>query len=168
MEQSQMVKKWKVALFLNSGTEESPVWTRIRKSTAFDLAMNPETQEYDYIADESPTTELLKYKPSLSQSLTMYKGEQDYEFVFGKFYGLKTGSDAKSQVLICFYQEPLDETEPHKVFKAWRSSCVIACNNLNSVDSTLTFDINFGGTVSKGYVTVTGGTPEFTEGEYTA
>lgn len=164
----KMVKKWNVALFLKDESSVTEKWIRIKKSTAFDLSMNPETQDFDYISDESPTKELMKYAPTLNQSLTMYKGEPDYELVFDKFFNLKVGSDAKSKVLIAFFQEPLDkDAEPHKVFKAWKSDCVISVNNLNSVDSTITFDVLFGGTVQTGYVSVTDGEPVFTSGEYT-
>lgn len=143
---SEMVKKWKIAPFLYSGSK----WVRIKKSTAFDLALNPETQDFDYIADESPTTELMKYKPSINQSLTMYKGEEDYEMIFDHFYNLHVGSDAKTKVLLVFFQE--EDTDGS--YKAWESDCVISVNDLNSVDSTLTFDVLFGGTVRKGKATV--------------
>lgn len=165
-----MVKKWKIAPFLNKSTTETPDWFRIKKSTALDLVLNPEVKEYDYIADEAPTQELDKYKPSLSQALTMYKDEPDYEYVFDKFYNLSVGSDAKSDILLVFYQESLDTpvSGDHKVFKAWKSSCIISVNDLNAVDSVLNFDVQFGGTVAKGYVTITDGTPVFTEGTYSA
>lgn len=154
---SEMVKKWKIALFLNNGTPGAPDWVRVKKSTAFDLTLNADVQEFDYIADESPTKELMKYAPALSQSLTMYKGEPDYAMIFNKFYELKTGSAAKTEVLLVFFQE---ETATN-TFKAWKSECSIVCNDLNSVDSTLTFDINFAGTVDKGTALVTGGVPVF-------
>ena len=163
-----MVKKWEIAPFLNKGTAQSPSWFRIKKSTALDLLMNPETKEYDYIADESPTTELDKYKPSLSQALTMYKGEEDYEYVFDKFFNMSVGEDAKTEILLVFFQEPVDESLAPTHFKAWKSGCVISVNDLNGVDSVLNFDVTFGGTVAKGYVTVTEGVPSFTEGTYSA
>ena len=39
---------------------------------------------------------------------------------------------------------------------------------MNGVDSVLNFDVKFGGTTEKGYVTVSGKTIEFTEGTYSA
>lgn len=162
-----MVKKWKIAPFLDKGTALAPDWVRIKKSTAFDLALNPETQDFDYIADESPTTELMKYKPSLNQALTMYKGEPDYEMIFNHFYNLHVGSDAKSKILIVFFQEST-EVEGTEYYKAWKSDCVISINDLNSVDSTITFDALFGGTVDKGYITIEDGKPVFTSGEIPA
>ncbi|MCR5607138.1 MAG: hypothetical protein K6F69_10045 [Treponema sp.] len=159
-----MVKKWKIAPFLNKGTIPEPNWFRIKKSTAFDLALNPETQDYDYISDESPTTEIIKYKPSLTQSLTMYKGEDDYEEIFNHFYNLHTGSDAKTEILLVFFQES-QTVGSNTYYKAWKSDCVIAVNNLNSVDSTLSFDIFMNGTVDKGYITITDGSPVYTSGD---
>lgn len=154
-----MVKKWKIAPFINTGTPELPTWTRIKKSTAFDLTMNGETQEYDYINDESPTVELLRYSPSLNQSLTMYTEEEDYKFFFDKFYNLAVGSDAKSEMLLVFFQEG-DNTEG---YKAWKTDCVVTISDLNSVDSTISFDVNFNGTIAKGTVKVDeDGVPTFT------
>lgn len=171
---SEMVKKWKIAPFVDvsenplGNPPSTPQWVRIRKSTAFDLSMQPETKEYDYICDESPTVEIDKYKPQINQSLTMYKGEADYEFFFNKFYTMAVGSDAKTNVLIVFFQEALDEGALHTVFKAWKAQCVVGINSLNSVDSTLSFDVIFGGTVEKGFVKIEDGAPVFSEGAYTA
>lgn len=158
MATSEMVKKYKIAPFFNAGTSSSPEWVRIRKSTAFDLQMNGETQDFDYIDDEIPTTELMKFKPSLSQALTMYKGEPDYEYVFDKFYNLATGSEAKTEFLLVFFQE-----ETSGSYKAWKTDGIIVPTDLNSVDSTLSFECYFNGKVKKGTVTVTEeGTPSFT------
>lgn len=170
-----MVKKHQIAPFLNKavGTDglvnkTNPDWMRICMSTAFDLNMNPETEDRDYICDEAPTTELKQYKPSFNTPLVMHKNEPDYEFIFGKFFNQDTGDKAKSELLLVFFQEPVDTTAAnHSHFKAWRVDCTIILSDLNSVDSTLSFDTNFAGTVKKGYVTITTGTiSAFTEGDY--
>lgn len=154
-----IVKKHLIALYLNAGTAQTPEWFRIKKSTALSLALNPEQKEYDYIVDESPTTELDKYKPSINQALTMYKGEADYEFVFERFYKLSVGEEAKTECLVVFMQE----TEGENTFKAWKTDAVISVSELNAVDSTITFDILFGGTTKKGTATVSDGVPSFSE-----
>ncbi len=164
-----MVKKHQIALFLDTTPAGAArTWMRVKKSTTIDIAMNPELKDYDYIADESPTTELDKYKPSIDQALTMYEGEPDYQFIFDKFFNMATGDDAKTNVLIVFYQESLDEADTHTVFKAWESDCVISINDLNGNDSVINFDVNFGGTVKKGYATIANQAPTFTEGTYSA
>ena len=98
-----MIKKYHVALFLNGGTTDVLDWKQIKKSTDDTITMNAETQTFDYITDESPTTEINRYAPSLSQPITMYKGEPDYEFVFDKFFNQAVGAAAHSDILIVFY-----------------------------------------------------------------
>lgn len=170
-----MVKKHQIAPFLNKAVgsdglvnKTSPDWMRICMSTAFDLNMNPETEDRDYICDENPTTELKNYKPSFNTPLVMHKNEPDYEFIFVKFFAQDTGDKAKGELLLVFFQEPVDSADTHTHFKAWRVDCTIILNDLNSVDSTLSFDSNFAGNTKKGYVTISEGVPTFTEGSYSA
>lgn len=155
-----MVKKHLIALFINTGTPSSPTWTRIKKSTELTISLNPETEEVDYIADENPTTELTKYAPKIEQPLKMIEGEPDFEFIWGRFFSLATGEDAKAEYMIVFM---FDKTEAG-AYKAWKGSSIISCNELNAVDSEISFDLAFGGTVDKGTATVTSGSPEFTSG----
>lgn len=152
-----MVKKFHVALFINSGTEAVPVWTRIQKSTDNTITMNAETKTFDYIVDESPTDEVDRYKPSLSQPVTMYKGNSDYEYFFNKFYEQHTGDDAHSQILVVYYA-----ADVASAYKAWLCDCVIIIDNMNPVESTLTANINFNGTTDQGTAVVTAGVPVFT------
>ena len=152
-----MVKKYHVALFINTGTEAVPVWTRIQKSTDNTIAMNAETKTFDYIVDESPTDEVDRYKPSLSQSLTMYKGNADYEYFFEKFFAQATGDDAHAQILIVFYA-----ADVASAYKAWKSDCILVLDNMNPVESTITANINFNGTTNKKTAVVTAGVPVFT------
>ena len=170
-----MVKKHQIAPFLNKAVgsdglvnKSSPDWMRICKTASFDLNMNPETEDRDYICDENPTTELKQYKPSFNTPLVMHEDEPDYAFIFGKFFNEDVGEKAKSEVLLVFFQEPVDSGTEHTHFKAWRADCTISVNNLNSVDQTITFDTNFAGKIKKGYVTISEGVPTFTEGTYSA
>ena len=149
-----MVKKYHIALFLEGGTAQNPVWVRIKKSTSLQLTLNPETQEYDYITDKNPTTEVIRYKPALNQPVTMYKGEVDYALAWDKFYTLKTGEKAKTNVLIVFMQEDVTRTVSEQTitaYKAWKNEATLSVSDLNAVDSTITLDINFGGKILNGY-----------------
>lgn len=157
----EQLKKYHVALLLNNGTSDTPDWVQIEKSTDNTITMNAETEDRDFIVDTNPTTILVKYKPSMSEPITLYKGNPDYEFFWNKFYNRSVGSEASTEILVVFMNE---EPESGK-YQAWRCDCVCVCDNLNPVDSTLTFTINFNGTIKKGTVAVTDGTPAFTETE---
>jgi hypothetical protein len=152
-----MIKKYHVALFLNGGTTTGPEWKQIKKSTDNTITMNAETQTFDYITDEAPTTEINRYAPSLSQPITMYKGEPDYEFVFDKFFKQAVGADAHSEILIVFYG-----ADDSSAYKAWKASCILQIDNMNPVESTITATITFNGTTDKGTAVVTNGVPVFT------
>lgn len=157
LDEGTMIKKYHVALFVNSGTPTVPVWKRIQKSTDNTITMNAETKTFDYIVDESPTDEVDRYKPSLSQPITMYKGNEDYEFFFDKFFDQAAGDDAHAEILIVFYGANVAGA-----YKAWKSSCVLILDNMNPVESTITANINFNGTTDKGTAVVTAGVPVFT------
>lgn len=165
---STLVKKHKIALFL----QNDAVYVRVKKSTALTLSMNPVETEYDYIADESPTTEVEDYKPSIDQDLSMYKGEKDYEMMFPYFYDMKTGSDAHTGCMIVFMNEPVDAdgapiedgaTTAVAGYKAWKTDSVISVQDLNATDKKLNFKVIFGGGVTKGIATMAEGVPTFAE-----
>lgn len=152
-----MIKKFHVALFLNTGTKISPVWKQIKKSTDNTITMNAETQTFDYIVDENPTTEIDRYSPSLNQPITMYKGEPDYEYLFDKLFSQATGVNAHSELLVVFLGHSVSTD-----YKAWKTDCVLTIDNMNPVESTITANINFNGTTDKGTAAVTAGVPVFT------
>lgn len=193
----ELVKKFKIGLWFADGSK----WVRAEKSTAFDLSLNPTTNQRDYIVDQHPTTEVDDYAPTLNQAITMYKGNPDYELLFPKAFDLPVGESAKNDVLIGFMQEPVfieadtgsfaadteyyvlddgsytkvspdaeydaEETYFTKGYKAWKTAATLSFTNINSVESTLTLDINFGGKIEKGYIQPAPSThqPVFTRSE---
>ncbi|QQO10218.1 hypothetical protein [Breznakiella homolactica] len=157
---AEMVKKHRIGLFINTGTGEAPAWKRVKKTTELTLSMNPQTQEYDYIADEAPTTELQRYAPQINQALTMYKGEDDFEFVYEKFFNLHTGNDAKVDVMIVFmFDEVTGETDK---YRAWKSEGIMSISDMDAVNSVINFDLILNGSIQKGTAAVTAGVPVFT------
>lgn len=147
-----MVKKHLIGLFVKT----NEAYVRIKKSTQLTIAMNGETEEFDFIADESPTTELKKYAPSIEQDLSMYKEEKDYKFFFDKFYNMASGADAHVKAMVVFMQEG----DKSGGFKAWETDAIINFTDLNAVDSKINFTLNFGGTIKKGVAKVTGEAPD--------
>lgn len=152
-----MIKKHQIALYLDKSEEQDGTgYTRIKKSTVLTIAVNPQTEEYDYIADEFPTTELTRYNPTIEQDLTMIKGEADYDMIFDAFYNLKVGNDAKMKCLIVFMAEG-----QASAYKAWQTTATIIINDLNAVDSKINFNIAFGGDTQRGTANLSSGTPTF-------
>ena len=69
LEKGGQVKKYHVALLVNSGTKTAAKWVQIEKSTDNTITMNAETEDRDFIVDTNPTTILKKYKPSMSEPI---------------------------------------------------------------------------------------------------
>lgn len=165
-----LVKKTKVVPFINTGTGESPKWTQIKKSTTFTLTMNPQTKTFDFISSETPQNEIDSYQPSLAQSLTMFKGEPDYEEIFGMLYNRATGAEAHRDVLIVFYKEtaeytPSGEDAPTTVYKAWKVDSLVTINQMDTVNENIDFDIALNDIVN-GAAKGEGGNLEFIEGTF--
>lgn len=169
---SDLIKKTKTVPFINIGTSDSPDWKQIKKSTTFTLAMNPQTQTFDFISDEIPQNEIDRYQPSLAQSLTMFKGEPDYEAIFEMLYKRSTGEDAHREVLIAFYKEtasykPSGESNPVTVYKAWKVDATVTLNQMDTVNENIDFDLAFN-SITEGAVSVSAqGVPSFTKGSFT-
>lgn len=138
-----LVTKTKVVPFLNIGTTAAPSWLQLKKTTAFTLSLNPQVKTFDFISSETPQEEVDSYQPSLSQSLVMFKGEDDYETIFNMLYELPTGEKAKKEALIVFYQESGTDSENKEVFKAWKLDALVKLNQMDSVNETIDFDLSF-------------------------
>ena len=165
-----LVKKTKVVPFINTGTSLTPTWTQIKKSTSFTLAMNPQTKTFDFISSETPQNEIDSYQPSLAQSLTMFKGEPDYEAIFDMLFHRATGADAHRDALIVFYKDSYttsDETgEPIVTyFKSWKIDALVTINQMDTVNENIDFDLALK-EITDGAVTVSGGAPTWVDGTW--
>ena len=149
-----MLKKHNCIPFLNTGSAETPSWARIDKSTIFSLNPNPQTEQQDYICYEMPVTEVDHYEPELPQEIVMNEGNPMFDYIFGMFYNLPTGEDAKVPCLICF---------PGTSKKAWKvDECTLVLGEMNTVDRKISFTLNLGGDITQGTYTIsTAGEPTF-------
>lgn len=162
-EQTQLIKKHLIRPFLNKGTSEVPDWVQIKKATEFTRAMNPQTEERDYIADEHPTTEVMDYKPSENLSITMYKGEPDFELFYDLYKKRAIGSEAQKEFLLVYiFDSSTVETKTY--YYAEKTNASVTVEELNATGKSLSCNIYENGTPVKGYVTIENGVPTFTEG----
>lgn len=163
--EGEQLQKYHVALLMNKGTSAAPSWVQIEKSTDNTITMNAETEDRDFIVDKSPTTVLKRYKPSLSEPVTMFKGNPDYEMLWEDFYKQKVGSAAVHELLVVFMNETAEGSGGGTEYKAWKYEAAFVLDNLNPVDGIMTVTINCNGTVDLGTVSVADGTPTFTAAE---
>lgn len=164
---ADLVHKSKVVPFLGQTKKVDGDWVQIKKSSTFTLSMNPQTRTYDFISDQQPQTEIAGYQPSLAQQLTMFKGEKDYQIIFDMMFKRVTGADAHRPFLLVFYQEKANcrnDGVYETVYKAWLVDSTVSIGQLDTVNESISFDLNFGDT-KEGVIFVRDGKPKFVEGE---
>lgn len=138
----------------NDKTFEASEWKRIDLSTIFELTVNEEEEDMDYICYPSAVTEIKTNKPELPQEIALYEGNPIYDFMMEQIYKLPTGDDVKIPFLLAF-----GGTEK----RAWRGICTISGKTLNTVDGKITFSMKFGGDIERGTYDIADGVPTFTK-----
>lgn len=162
-----LIHKTKIVPFINTGTKSNPVWKQIKKSTSFTLSFNPQTKTFDFISSENPEEEIDSYQPSLAQSITMFKGEDDYQAFFDMIFERPTGADAHRDILLAFYQESYTNSDsaPVTYYKAWKVDSLVKLNNMDTVNESIDVDLALN-VIDKGAVTLSDGIPAFVNGAW--
>ncbi|MBQ9990203.1 MAG: hypothetical protein IJP31_04585 [Lachnospiraceae bacterium] len=147
-------------LFLDISADDTPEWARIGKSTVYDLVLNAQTEENNFIEDEMPSTDITYYKPEISQELQANKGDPAFDFIYGMFYLLPTGEDVKLPALFVFAGNVGTENDP--MFNAWNTVSTITLDHFDSVAEKIYFKLNIN-SIERGTVKVAGGKPTYTK-----
>lgn len=155
----EKLKKHQTFLFVDTAKGETNEynWARVGKSTVFDLTLNAKTEERAYIEDETPTDELMYYKPLISQELATFKGDKAFDAIYEDLYTLPVGEGAKKKALLVFPGNVGTDDTPK--MRAWLVDTTCILKNLNMVDEKILFDLNFGGNIERCEVTITNGQP---------
>lgn len=159
-----LIHKTKFVPFLNKGTSSARSWVQLKKSTTFSIAFNPQTKTFDFISSENPEEEIDSYKPALSQLLTMFDDEPDFEAIFDMCFNLPTGGDAHKEVLLAFYASKYT-AEGTTYYKAWLVDSVVKLGTLDSVNQSIDFDLALNNHET-GAVTLADGVPTWVAGTW--
>lgn len=154
------LKKHRTIPFLNISSTTEPSWARIGKSTVFDLVLNAQTEENNFIENEMPEVDITYYKPELSQELQCNKGDAAFDYLYDMFFNLPTGEDVKKDVLIVFDGNNGTEEAPN--FNAWKTTSTLVLDHFDSVAEKIYFKFNIN-KITRGTCTVANGSPTFTE-----
>lgn len=145
---------------MNTGNTDAPDWARIGKSTVFDLVLNAQTEENDFIEGEMATTEIMSYRPSLAQELQCNKGDAAFDYLYDMFYNLPTGEDVKKNLLIVF--DGNEGTEDAPKFRAWNTQATLTLDHFDSVAEKIYFNFAIN-SIERGTVTIAEGKPTYTK-----
>ena len=153
------LKKHSTIPFLNIGASTTPKWARIGKSTVFDLVLNAQTEENNFIEDEMATTDVTRYAPSLAQELQCNKGDEAFDHLYDMFFHLPTGEAVKKNLLVVFAGDVGASGSPK--FNAWDTTATLILDHFDSVAEKIYFSFSIT-KITRGTVTVAAGVPTFT------
>lgn len=162
MSEEKLVKKHLFALFLKDKKTEK--FIRIRKATELNRAMNPVTEEYDYIADEFPTTEVTGYKPSEPVSVKAFKGSEDFDLLYEIYKNRSIGADAHYDVLTVYFFDEYSASGKTYYYAEYEDS-TLTIDSWDVSGTSLSANIAHNGTPKKGYVEIVNKQPVFVEGD---
>lgn len=154
------LKKHKTIPFLNIGEIGEAVWARIGKSTVFDLVLNAQIEENNFINNEMTETDVTYYKPELSQELQSNKGDAAFDYLYDMFYNLPTGEGVKKNLLIVF--DGNEGTEEAPKFRAWNTQCTLILDHFDSVAEKIYFRFSIN-EIERGTATVADEKPVYTK-----
>lgn len=132
-------------------------WTRIDKSTVFELSFNPQEETFGYIDSANDATEVVSYQPELPQEITLDSSNALYQAMFDFCMSMPLGSDA---VVPCLLAMP-DPSDVAKVRGYLWEECIVSPQAINTVDGKLTFNLKLNGEKADGTVTAEGGAYTF-------
>lgn len=155
----ERLKKFNTIPFLDISKNEEAVWARIGKSTIFDLVLNAQTEENDFIENEMTTTDITSYKPELAQELQSNKGAPAFDYLYDMFYNLPTGEEVKKTLLVVFAGNIGTQEAPK--FKAWKTTSTLILDHFDSVAEKIYFKFIIV-KIERGTCTVVDGEPTFT------
>ena len=156
----ERLKKHRTIPFLNISSTDQPSWARIGKSTVFDLVLNAQTEENDFIEDEMATVDVTSYKPELGQELQANKGDAAFDSLYDMFYNLPVGEDVKKELLIVF--DGNNGTEDSPKFRAWKTTSTLILDHFDSVAEKIYFKFNIN-KIERGTCTVAAGVPTYSK-----
>lgn len=155
------IKRSQVALFLNTGTTQAPVWSLVGEGvTELTINYNPQTSDETYIHQDSGTTDVESYKPTIPAPMTANKGDAVFDFVDGLRRSRAVLADARSEVcLVYLYEDAVEGAYP-----AERNACSVQVDDFGGAggeSAKLNFTINLVGDAVHGTFLPT--TKTFTE-----
>lgn len=97
---AKMVQRHQRVAFMNTGTADEPVFTRMTKFTAMTNNKNPKEYNRQYVDRASEDADVVGYAPSIDYTFDRHTNTPVHELIAKVHDGELTGSDALVEILI--------------------------------------------------------------------
>ena len=156
------VKRSDFATFLNTGTKETPKWSRMGKGiTSQKISYNPQTTSETYIDEDSATTTVDSYAPTMDAPQTAYAGEPVFDYVDGLRQARAVGVDCETEMLLVYIYDANENK-----YAAEKQKVAIQVDEFGGdggASNVIGYTLNFIGEAEKGTCAIADGTPTFTK-----
>lgn len=144
------IRRSLLATFLNTGTSDEPVWSLIGDGvTEQTISYNPQTNDETYINQDSGTTDVESYKPTISNPMTAMKGDEVFEYVDALRIKRAVLDESVTEILIVY----LYKTAAEDAYPAERNRCGIQIDDFGGAggeSAKLNFTVNLQGDAVQG------------------
>lgn len=103
---SKLVKRSDKIAFMNTGTEEAPVYTRMTKFTEISTSKNPTEYSRTYVDEEGETTDVTGYSEEKSYAFDQYTENPVHAKIAEITDDELTGNDAIIEILVVDKSKP--------------------------------------------------------------
>lgn len=155
---SSTVKRSQFAAYLNTGTAQTPAWSRIGDGvTSAKVDYNPQTSEEVFIHQDSGTTEVESYKPTMPLEMKCMAGDPAWDALDDLRQARAVLGAAQKEILLVYlYETPVSDAYP-----AERQSVSVQVDDFGGDGGTanmLNVTLNFRGDPVRGTFNPTTGT----------
>ena len=156
------IKRSDFASFLNVGSKDSLKWARMGKGiTSQKISYNPQTTSETYIDEDSATTTVDSYAPTMDAPQTAYAGDPVFDYVDRLRQSRAVGADCETEMLLVYIYDA--EGTSYAAEKQKVAIQVDEFGGDGGASNVIGYTINFIGEAEKGTCAIVDGTPTFTK-----
>ena len=97
---AKMVQRHQRLAFMNTGTTDAPVFTRMKKFTSMTNSKNPKEYSRQYVDEISEDTDVVGYSPAIDYSFDRHTNTAVHDLIAKIHDGELTGSDTLVEILV--------------------------------------------------------------------
>lgn len=159
------VKRSDFAAFLNTvPSAATPTWKRMGKGiTSQKISYNAQSSSETYIDEDSATTSIDSYAPTMDAPMTAYKGDPVFDYVDELRQKRAVGADCETEVLLVYIYDSTGTGSSVK-YAAEKQKVAISIDEFGGDgggNNSLSFTVNFIGQSERGTCTIANGQPTF-------
>lgn len=162
----EKVKRSKFASFLNVSITETEDWARMGKGiTSQSVSYNPSTTSETYIDEDSATTTLDSYAPTMDGAMTAYAGDPVFDYVDNLRQSRAIGAECETELLLVYLYDKVGE-DAAATYAAEKQKVSIAVDDFGGEGGgnvAINYTLNFVGEAEQGTVAIADGKPTFTK-----